>query len=65
MISSNHNLWRKLEPDIVAVYNQDQIVVLDFRLVAEKVRYPPDLRGMRPFVPIVTMKFFAIIYQCR
>lgn len=65
MIPSDYDLRWELEPHIVAIDYQHQVIVLDFRLVVQEVEYATDLSCVSSLIPAVSIEFFAIIYQCR
>lgn len=65
MVSSNHNFGRQLKPDVIAIDNQDQIIILDLLLIVEKVVYPTNLASMGSLIPSWCFKNLAIIDQCR
>ena len=65
MISPDDDLGRQLEPNIIAVNDQDQIVILDLLLVVEKIVHPVDLASMASLIPSFSFKNLAVVDQGR
>ena len=65
MIPPDHDFGRQLEPDVIAIYDQDQIIILDFLLIVEKVVHPTDLAGMASLIPSCSFEDLAVVDECR
>ncbi len=66
VISLNHELWRQLKPHVVPIDDQDQVIVLDFLSVRQKLVYPPDLPGVSAVTPITLgIKSLPVVDECR
>lgn len=64
MVSPDHNFGRQLKPDIIAINDQDQIIILDRRAL-QKIVYPAYLASMTSSVPSCSIENLAIVDQCR
>ena len=65
VISSDHYLRRELKPYIITINDQYQIIVLDFRSIAQKVEHAFYLASVTSPVPIVAIERHPIVNQCR
>lgn len=64
MVSPDHNFGWQLKPDIIAINNQDQIIILE-RRAFQKIMNPAYLASMTSFVPSCSIENLTIIDQCR
>lgn len=65
MVSPNHYFGRQLKPDVIAIDDQDQIIILDLLLVVEKIVHPANLARMASLIPSRSIEDLAVVDQCR